>query len=78
MYQYRPMSCRTFGLPVRFGGEALPPCALCFNTASPEEIEHCRVEPDPNGLENRILDTLPGGGHGETLVAFVLSRLRRS
>ena len=55
LYEARPLSCRTFGLPVRAGGEDLPPCGLCFRGASASEIEDCRVEVDPGGVEEKIL-----------------------
>ncbi|HTQ78852.1 MAG TPA: YkgJ family cysteine cluster protein [Thermoanaerobaculia bacterium] len=76
LYAFRPLSCRTFGLPIRLGETDLPPCRLCFIGATCQEIEACRVEPDPNGLEDRLLDGLGGLGEGETLIAFVLARPR--
>jgi Fe-S-cluster containining protein len=30
LYAHRPISCRTFGPPMRIEGEELPPCRLCF------------------------------------------------
>jgi Fe-S-cluster containining protein len=68
VYAHRPVSCRTFGPPTRIGGEDLPPCRLCFATAGPAEIERCRVEPDPAGIEDALLDD-----GTETLVAFALA-----
>lgn len=70
LYQARPISCRTYGLPVRIGREDLPPCRLCFAHALPEEIEASRVVIDPEGLEDALLDQL---GEGETIVAFALA-----
>lgn len=70
LYAWRPLTCRTFGPPVRIGASDLPPCHLCFQGASPETVEACRVEPDPHGVEDRILDRV---GDGETLIAFVLA-----
>jgi Fe-S-cluster containining protein len=70
LYAWRPLTCRTFGPPVRIGAADLPPCRLCFQGASPEAVEACRVEPDSHGVEDRILDRL---GDGETLIAFVLA-----
>jgi len=75
LYAHRPMTCRTFGLPVLEGNEKLPPCSLCFQGSSSKEIEDCRVEPDPDGLENAILSELPeieADGDRETLVAYAL------
>lgn len=71
VYEHRPLTCRTFGPPVRIGDADLPPCRLCFAGSSPEEIEACRAEPDPHGLEDRLLGRL--GDAPETLVAFILA-----
>jgi len=70
LYAARPLSCRTFGLPVRIGEENLPPCHLCFRDASAQEIEACRVLIDPEGLEDQILGD---AGEVETLIAFALA-----
>ena len=74
LYSHRPISCRTYGPPVRFNGENLPPCRLCFTTAEPQAVEACRVEPDKDGLERLILnrlkrDDLEGR---ETLIAWAV------
>lgn len=69
LYPARPISCRTFGLPVRIGDEDLPPCRLCFRGATAAEIEACRVVVDPEGLEDRLLDEV---GDAETVIAFAL------
>lgn len=71
LYKHRPLSCRTFGPPVRIGEADLPPCRLCFAGASPEEIDACRVEPDPHGVEDRLVARFDAGE--ETLIAFVLA-----
>lgn len=71
LYAHRPLTCRMFGPPVRIGLSDLPPCHLCFQGASPETIESCRVEPDPHGIEDRILSRL--GDDAETLIVFALS-----
>lgn len=71
LYEHRPLSCRTFGPPVRIGDSDLPPCRLCFTGSSPEEIAACRVEPDPQGVEDRMIGRFDAGH--ETLVAFALA-----
>jgi len=75
LYDFRPMTCRTFGPPVRIAEEDLPPCERCFPDATPEEIERCRMEPDAEGFEDAILARLErsGGPRGETLVALALA-----
>ena len=71
LYAWRPLSCRTFGPPVRIGESDLPPCRLCFQGSSAEEIEACRVEPDPHGIEDRAILRFQAGE--ETLIAFVVT-----
>ena len=74
LYAHRPMSCRTYGLPVTFNGEKLPPCRLCFTHSTPETIESCRVTPDKHGIEAAILQRLrrDGGDESETIVAYAV------
>jgi Fe-S-cluster containining protein len=74
LYEWRPVSCRTYGPPVRFGDEASPPCDLCFVGADDAIVEACRVEPDRDGLEQAILAALGvrAGEDWETLIAFAL------
>ena len=74
LYAHRPVSCRTYGPPVTFGGQDLPPCRLCFQGASKETIESCRVEPDPGGLERIVLERLERGDGeaGETVIAYAV------
>jgi Fe-S-cluster containining protein len=75
LYEFRPVSCRTFGPPVRIEGVPLPPCRLCFTGATRRQIESCRVDVDCSQIEDPILDRLRSetGLSGETLVAFALS-----
>ena len=74
LYEYRPISCRTFGPPVRVEGVPLPPCRLCFRGASARRIEVCRVEVDCAALEEPLLPRAETavGLPGETLVAHSL------
>ncbi len=74
LYAHRPLSCRTFGPPVRIGDAALPPCRLCFQGSAPEEIEACRVEPDPHGVEDRMIRRFRRfRAADETLIAFAVA-----
>jgi Fe-S-cluster containining protein len=72
--EFRPLSCRTFGLPVRIGSDALPPCRLCFSGATVEELEACRAEIDAEGIESRPPEAMEGAGtpSGQTVVATAL------
>ena len=74
LYEHRPISCRTFGPPVRIEGVPLPPCRLCFQSASARRVERCRVDVDCAALEEPLLPQAEAvaGLPGETIVAFVL------
>jgi Fe-S-cluster containining protein len=75
LYAARPLSCRTYGPPLRIGRERLPPCRLCFTEASPREVESCRVDVDAEHLEDRLLKRLDRAGvrvGAETIVAYAL------
>ena len=69
VYSSRPITCRTFGPPVRCGEEAVGVCELCFEGASDEEIAACEVEIDPDGVEAGLLCEISGG---ETTVAAAI------
>jgi Fe-S-cluster containining protein len=70
IYDWRPMTCRVFGPPVRVAdGDALGCCELCFIGATEEDIAACEM-PVPHDLEEQLLNQT--GQTGETLVAFAL------
>ena len=75
LYESRPMTCRTFGPPVR-SEEGLGVCELCYHGASDAEIASCEMIPDPDDLESALLQQLERttGVRGETIVAFALAR----
>ena len=75
LYSARPMTCRTFGPPVRSGEEgALGVCELCYGGASDEEIAACEMKPDPDNLEEPLIREVEDsiGVRGNTIVAFCL------
>ena len=75
LYAFRPMTCRTFGPPVRSGPEGgLGVCELCYHGASDKEIAACEMKPDPDGLEQTLVEEAEQsvGIRGNTIVAFVL------
>jgi len=75
LYAARPMTCRTFGPPVRSDG-GLGVCELCFHSASDEQIAACEMIPDPGDLESRLLQKLEAttrGPRGRTIVAFAFN-----
>jgi Fe-S-cluster containining protein len=71
LYDSRPMTCRTFGPPVRSEG-GLGVCELCFHGASDEQIAGCEMVADPDDLELELLTRLEKtrGPRGRTIVAF--------
>jgi len=71
LYDARPMTCRTFGPPVRAEG-GLGVCELCFHGASDEQIAECEMVVDPNDVESKLLGKLEKtrGPRGRTIVAF--------
>ncbi len=71
LYEARPLACRSFGLPCRWGTEVLPPCHLNFRGARPEEVAAATVLWDPQDLEGAILHAL--GHPPDTVVAAALS-----
>lgn len=76
LYEFRPMTCRTFGPPVRSGSEGgLGVCELCYHGASDKQIAACEMVPDPNGLEPRLVRDVEKstGKTGNTIVAFCLA-----
>ncbi len=74
VYEWRPLACRSMGPPVRLGGIDLSPCPYCFGPATSEDVERCRAVPDPEGLENGLLDALEAREDrtGETVIPFAL------
>ena len=74
LYSVRPMTCRTFGPPMR-ADAGLVVCELCFDGASDADIESCAVDPDLDGLEHALSDDLAkiSGATGQTIVAFCLA-----
>jgi len=70
VYEFRPMTCRVFGPPVRMGeGGALAHCELCFKGASTEEVAACEMTV-PFDIEAELLEEIPS--KGSTVVAFAL------
>jgi Fe-S-cluster containining protein len=75
LYSARPMTCRTFGPPVRSGEEgALGVCELCYQGATAEQIAACEMAPDPEDLEAKLLKQVEeeSGRRGKTIIAYCL------
>jgi Fe-S-cluster containining protein len=80
VYEYRPMTCRVFGPPVRAqedeaGESGLAVCELCFTEASEEEIAAAEMVV-PHEQEERLAQKL--GRAGGTIVAYCLLPQRDS
>lgn len=75
LYESRPMTCRTFGPPVRAEGGGLGVCELCYQGCSEQEIAACEMVPDPDDLESGLLREFEKntGTCGDTIVAFALA-----
>ena len=73
LYESRPITCRTFGPPVR-SEEGLGVCELCYHGANDEEIAACEMEVDPDDLEGELLKKVEArtGVRGQTIIAFAL------
>jgi Fe-S-cluster containining protein len=76
LYSARPMTCRTFGPPLRAGSEqALGVCELCYHGASDQQIAECEMVADSDNLEERLISEVEKrtGKRGNTIVAFCLA-----
>jgi Fe-S-cluster containining protein len=74
LYQWRPITCRVFGPPVRSDG-GLGVCELCYHGASTDEIESCEMNLDEaNPLQAELVAELEKSDNaGRTIVAFALA-----
>jgi Fe-S-cluster containining protein len=75
LYGARPITCRTFGPPVRCDSGVVGVCELCFVGASDDIIRGCIVDPDPDDLESTLIEELAPGGRETTTVARALAVL---
>jgi len=73
LYDARPMTCRTFGPPVRAEG-GLGVCELCYHGATDAEIAACEMEMDTHDLESDLVRRAEKarGIRGRTIVAFAV------
>jgi len=74
VYEWRPITCRVYGPPVKSEG-GLGVCELCYHVASPDEIATCELKLDEaNALQAELVGDLEkGGSTGRTIVAFALA-----
>jgi len=71
LYAARPIPCRTFGPPMRNAEGGLAVCELCYHGATPAQIAACEMLPDPDALEDQLIEQLPGS-HAQTIIAYAL------
>ena len=64
LYTARPITCRTFGPPMRCGDDVIGICELCFEGATDAEVAACEVEVDPDGLEAVLIKEELERAHG--------------
>lgn len=73
LYDSRPIACRTFGPPVRIGGQDRPACDWCFS-GPPEEADRPVATVDAEGREDALLTRIEAQGPtGDTVIAFALA-----
>ena len=74
VYAWRPVACRTYGPPVRIGGDDLPPCPLCFKGAESADVEEARQTIDVAHVEDPLTDRVEPetGRRGMTTIAFAI------
>ncbi len=70
LYEARPVTCRTFGPPVRSDDDSFGVCELCFIGAPPEAVAFAEMELPPPDVEEALLQEL--GSKGDTIVTFAL------
>ena len=75
VYAWRPVTCRTYGPPVRIGADDLPPCPLCFKGAASAEVEAARQTIDVAHVEDQLADRIEreSGRRGMTTIAFAIA-----
>jgi Fe-S-cluster containining protein len=76
LYAARPMTCRTFGPPIRSGPEnGLAVCELCYHGATDEQIAACEMVPDPENREEKMIAAVEKktSKRGNTIIAFCLA-----
>jgi Fe-S-cluster containining protein len=73
LYDARPMTCRTFGPPVRSEG-GLGVCELCYHGATNDEIAACEMVVNAGELESELVRKSEQARKitGSTIVTFAL------
>lgn len=76
VYEWRPMTCRVFGPPVRTetpdGQSGLGHCELCFEDVSDDQISKCEMTVPVEQEQRLLYDLAAKGETGETIVALAV------
>ena len=74
LYEYRPITCRTFGPALRLNSDSVDVCELCYEGATEEEILACQVDVHIEELHDAVEREAKEstGLSGQTIVAFAL------
>lgn len=74
LYDYRPITCRTFGPALRLNSDSVDVCELCYDGATEQEILSCQVDLDIADLDDAAENEAEQvtGLTGQTIVAFAL------
>jgi Fe-S-cluster containining protein len=72
LYAHRPLTCRTFGPPVRTEDGGFGICELCFVGAPVEAVAAAEMKLPSASVEQQLVGEL--GSTGDTIVTFALSR----
>jgi Fe-S-cluster containining protein len=72
LYEFRPLTCRVFGPPVRCGEGPVGVCELCFEGAAEEEIAACAVDIDTDALEQELLREIGESDAGSVAEALAI------
>jgi Fe-S-cluster containining protein len=72
LYEHRPLTCRTFGPPVRTEDGGFGICELCFVGAPAEAVAAAEMELPSPQIEQQLIEQLPFAS--DTIVTFALLR----
>ena len=72
LYAHRPLTCRTFGPPVRVEDGGFGVCELCFVGAPAEAVAAAEMKLPSASVEQDLVREM--GGTGDSIVTFALQR----
>lgn len=72
LYAHRPLTCRTFGPPVRIEDGSFGICELCFVDAPVEAVTAAEMKLPSAALEQQLIEETGSVGH--TVITFALHK----